>query len=229
MSKARVTKRRAAVADLRKQGQSLRAIAGALGVSLGTVQRDVAALHNSINPQVSEDSQVDALGLLERAASGGNVQAIRDLRKEQYVPPCVDHITRSEHENALEEVFAIVEQNVVPVASLAKYDDFADDLRAVLIDTALGVRRTYEGRETVRRHLSGEVEAESAPVSEPYSHDDLARLAVMIFTAIQKRVLAIPYVEGFEGVRDALDHHCRESLESAKAELEASLSTKGIE
>ena len=157
------------------------------------------------------------------------MRAILRLAELQHERPCVDHVTRSDHEAALEEVFAVVEQNVVPVAALAKFDDVADDLRAVLIDTAVGVRRTYEGRAAVRRQLSGVVEAEPAPVSEPYSLADLEKLAVMIFTAIQKRVLAIPYVEGFEGVRDALDHHCREGLESAKAELETTLSTKGIE
>ena len=51
----------------------------------------------------------------------------------------------------------------------------------------------------------------------------------MIFSVIQRRVLAIPYVAGFEDVRDALDHHCRESVEDAKVVLETTLSTKGIE
>ena len=233
MVKAIVTERRGAVAELRGQGLSLRAIAGKLGVSLGTIQRDTKALHalteEAAKGKGSQDSQVDALGLLERAAAGGNVQAIRDLRKEQYVPPCVDHVTKAEHDAALEEVFSIAETNFGPVSGLAKFVEVKVELTDEISHTAKGIRRTYEVRAAVRRQLSGVVEAEPAPVSEPYSLADLEKLAAMIFSVIQRRVLAIPYTAGFEGVRNALDHHCRETLEAAKVELETTLNDVGIE
>ena len=137
--------------------------------------------------------------------------------------------TKAEHDAALEEVFSIVETNYGPVAGLAKFVEVKVELTDEISHTAKGIRRTYEARAAVRRQLSGVVEAEPAPVSEPYSLADLEKLAAMIFSVIQRRVLAIPYVARFEDVRDALDHHCRESLEDAKAELETTLNETGLE
>ena len=157
---------------MRSRGLSLRDVASQLGVSKATVQRDTVAL-SSETKAFPLDAKATAMEMLRDKASEGNVQAILRLEDRENLAPCRDHISKAEHDAALEEVFSIVETNFGPVSGLAKFVEVKVELTDEISHTAKGIRRTYEARAAVRRQLSGVVEAEPAPVKEPYSLADL--------------------------------------------------------
>ena len=159
------------------------------------------------------------------------MRAILRLAELQHERPCVDHIERRELGAALEEVFAMTVNNIMPVARLAVFDEVRHELRDELDHATRGVKRTYEARMQVKAQLAGVETAETEPAvtSEPVTRADVEKLAVTIYSVIQKEVLAISYRPGLEAVRDTLDGEAVEAMERCRETLERLLTVRGGE
>ena len=154
----RDSKRAETIRSLISQGLTTAAIVRATGAARSTVSHYRKQASGAQAQAASTGGDVVALELLRGAASRGDMRAILRLQELQHERPCVDHIDKKEHEAALEAVYVIAEQNLMPISRLAKFVEVQDELQEELFRGIHGIRRTYQARQEVRDQLAGVVE-----------------------------------------------------------------------
>lgn len=168
-----VDQRRALVGDLREQGHSTRAIAGALGTSKSTVQRDVAGLSHL--GQLAEPDTVRGLDGRERPA-----RAVEREDQDDDLPPWEPALPAGK-----DRADAIARQFDQRYAAPA-----APTLPAPVEDGPEPRWRTGRGTVTVRR---GQIEAAfDALGSLALTRDEAHEIADVFAAAVQRADLAAP-------------------------------------